>query len=96
MALAMTHLRYARVTGTATALVGGRSLAPVLGLVASAVGLAYWHAAAAPAVLAAELVGAGAVLYLAHRRLGGYTGDVLGAAGLLGETLALVLASAKW
>jgi cobalamin synthase len=47
-------------------------------------------------VLAAELAGAGAVLYLAYRRLGGYTGDVLGAAGLLGETLALVLASAKW
>jgi cobalamin synthase len=96
MALAMAHLRYARVAGTATALVGGRSLVPVLGLVFSAAALAYWHPAAVPAVLAAELAGAGAVLYLAYRRLGGYTGDVLGAAGLLGETLALVLASAKW
>ena len=96
MALAMARLGYARVTGAATALAGGRSLAPALGLVASAGVLVYWHAAAAPAVLAAELVGAGAVLLLARRRLGGYTGDVLGAAGILGETLALVLASAKW
>jgi adenosylcobinamide-GDP ribazoletransferase len=75
---------------------GSISVWPWLGLVVAAVALVWWHAAAAPAILGAELAGAGLVLWLAHRRLGGYTGDVLGAAGLLGETLALLLASAKW
>jgi adenosylcobinamide-GDP ribazoletransferase len=46
--------------------------------------------------LAGVALAAGAVLLLSHRRLGGVTGDVLGAAGLVGETVGLVLASAKW
>ncbi|HXY44254.1 MAG TPA: adenosylcobinamide-GDP ribazoletransferase [Acidimicrobiales bacterium] len=96
MGLATGHLRYARVDGMATAFVGGRPLLPALGLVAAAAALVYWHALAAPAVLGAELVGAGLVFWLAHRRLGGFTGDVLGAAGLLGETLALLVAAARW
>jgi len=41
------------------------------------------------------LVSIGVVL-LARRRLGGVTGDVLGAAGVLGETIGLVLATASW
>jgi len=96
MALALVHLPYARESGMATAFKGGHSLAPALGLVVSAVALVAWHPVAAAAVLGGELAGAGAVLLLAVRRLGGQTGDVLGAAGLLGETLGLLLASAKW
>jgi adenosylcobinamide-GDP ribazoletransferase len=96
MGLAMARLPYARDAGIATAFAGSRCLAPVLGLVVAAGALVWWHAIAAPAVLGAELLGAGLVLWLAQRRLGGYTGDVLGAAGLLGETLALLLATAKW
>jgi adenosylcobinamide-GDP ribazoletransferase len=96
MALAISRLHYARDAGMATPLKGSRPVVPLLGLVAAAAALVSWHALAAPAVLGAELVGAGLVLWLGHRRLGGYTGDVLGAAGLLGETLALVVASAKW
>lgn len=41
-------------------------------------------------------LGAFAVLQLARRRIGGFTGDVLGAAGVVGETLGLVLATARW
>lgn len=41
------------------------------------------------------LVG-GLVVLAARRRLGGFTGDVLGAAGLVTETVALVVASARW
>jgi adenosylcobinamide-GDP ribazoletransferase len=41
-------------------------------------------------VVAAELVMMGAVLWLAQRRIGGYTGDVLGAAGVLAETAGLL------
>ena len=39
----------------------------------------------------ATLLGAGIVAALAARRLGGYTGDVLGASGVVGETLGLVV-----
>lgn len=43
------------------------------------------------AVVAAALVVGSAV-----RRLGGFTGDVLGAAGMVGETAGLLVAAARW
>ena len=45
-----------------------------------------------PAVV---LVGAGVLLF-ARARVGGFTGDVLGAAILLGETVGLLVAGARW
>ena len=48
------------------------------------------------AATVALVLGAAAVVALAQRRIGGFTGDVLGAAGLVGETVALVVAAAKW
>ncbi|HVF13297.1 MAG TPA: adenosylcobinamide-GDP ribazoletransferase [Acidimicrobiales bacterium] len=47
------------------------------------------------AVVAVAVAGA-AVVALARRRLGGFTGDVLGAAGLVGETVGLLVAAARW
>ena len=47
------------------------------------------------AVLVAGVTGAGVVAF-ARRQLGGYTGDVLGAAGVLAETAGLIVAAAKW
>jgi len=47
------------------------------------------------AVLAGLAAGTLVVL-LALRRIGGFTGDVLGAAGVVTETVALVVASARW
>ncbi len=103
MALAMIRLTYVRDGGLASAF-GGRGgvgswMQPavlVLGLVAALVAVLVWRPIAGGAVLAAEIAGFGSVLLLSQRRLGGYTGDVLGAAGVVGETLALVVASAKW
>jgi adenosylcobinamide-GDP ribazoletransferase len=43
----------------------------------------------------AVLAGSG-VLVLSRRRLGGFTGDVLGAAIILAETVGLVVAGARW
>jgi adenosylcobinamide-GDP ribazoletransferase len=48
------------------------------------------------AAVGAEGVGIGAVVALGLRRLGGFTGDVLGAAGVVGETLGLLVLAAKW
>jgi adenosylcobinamide-GDP ribazoletransferase len=53
-------------------------------------------ATAGAAAAVAAVVGFAAVIGLGQRRLGGYTGDVLGAAGVVGETLGLVAASAHW
>jgi adenosylcobinamide-GDP ribazoletransferase len=47
------------------------------------------------AVLAVTTAGL-AVVALARRRLGGFTGDVLGAAGVVGETAGLLVAAARW
>ena len=41
--------------------------------------------------VAAEALAALAVVWFAQRRLGGYTGDVLGACGVLGETVGLLV-----
>lgn len=88
MAVAARALPYAREAGLATALLGGR----------------WWPVAAYGSVLAVALGGvaaaagmlaAAAVVLLGHRRLGGFTGDVLGAAGLVGETAALLVAAAR-
>ena len=52
-----------------------------------------WAGVAAATALVA---GFAAVVALAVRRLGGYTGDVLGAAGVVAETVGLVVAAARW
>jgi len=100
MALAMIRLTYVRDTGMATAFGArgswSRPIVPVAGLLAALAAVLVWRPIAGGAVLATEIAAFGSVLLLSERRLGGYTGDVLGAAGVLGETVALVLASAKW
>jgi adenosylcobinamide-GDP ribazoletransferase len=102
MALATTRLPYLRATGggLASAFLGGDpaglTAASILGLVAGLAMLVAWHPAAAAGVVAGALAGAGAVLLLARRRLGGFTGDVLGAAGMVGETVGLIVAAARW
>lgn len=95
MCAAMWALPYARSAGgLATSFLDrrpaarGALLGGALAVAASATcGRVGWSA------LAGLAVGAGSVLALARRRLGGYTGDVLGAAGLVGETVGLVVAS---
>ncbi len=46
--------------------------------------------------LLAVVVGFGATVALAYRRLGGLTGDVIGAAGVVGETLGLLIGGLRW
>jgi adenosylcobinamide-GDP ribazoletransferase len=99
MAVAVRVLPYARPEGgLATSFAGGGDgwlLALGGGLIALAVGALADGIGGAAAVLAAVAAGT-AVLALGRARLGGYTGDVLGAAGVVAETIGLVVAAARW
>ena len=97
MGVALATVPYARSGGgLASAFAGTPLVPPVVGgalaltLVPVAIG---WPGLAAALAL---IAGSASVLLLAQARLGGYTGDVLGAAGLVGETCALVVAAARW
>jgi adenosylcobinamide-GDP ribazoletransferase len=101
MAVTAQVLTYVRAAGLATAFVepaGGAGPLPVGALgIALALGLGAlgrgWRGVVAVACAAA---GFGAVVALARRRIGGFTGDVLGAAGVVGETIGLLALAATW
>ena len=85
---------YARAAGLVRAFLGRRGR-PVWGIVLGAVlvGVGGGDAVVGVAALA---VASAAVVGLAVRRVGGFTGDVLGAAGMVGETAGLLAAAARW
>ncbi len=86
---------YARPGGLAGAfLEGGRRRVPVAGVLLVGV-LAFVAGGDGVAGVVVLVVAAGAVVALAVRRLGGFTGDVLGAAGVVGETAGLLAAAAR-
>ena len=95
--------RYARADGIATAFVGDGAQRRARATATGALGLLITlpltlvhrpvHGAAA---LGAELLVIAAVTWLAARRLGGYTGDVLGAQIVMGETAGLLVWAARW
>ena len=67
------------------------------GVALTALLLAFWQPGpGAAASGAATLVAVVAVVVLARRRIGGYTGDVLGACGVLAESAGLIVAAARW
>ena len=66
------------------------------GVVGAGALLAGWRVVPGLASGAAALVAAGAVAVLARRRIGGFTGDVLGASGVVAETAGLLVAAARW
>ena len=95
MAIVVGWVPYARPAGLATAFLG-RSRVALVGVVAAAALLVVWRPVAGIVVLVAASSAVVAVVALARRRLGGFTGDVLGAAGVLAETTGLVVAAARW
>ena len=100
MALALASLPYARTAGGAASGFRAAPAPPALAALVVGCALVAWafDGGWGPGVLVAAggLAGFGAVLALAWRRLGGYTGDVLGAAGLVAETVGLLVAAARW
>jgi cobalamin 5'-phosphate synthase/cobalamin synthase len=97
MAVAARAVPYARAGGLVSAFTGGdwRPVA-IYGTAAALLLGALGQGAPGIGAVAASLV-AGALVVLAGRaRLGGCTGDILGAAGVLAETAGLVVAAARW
>jgi adenosylcobinamide-GDP ribazoletransferase len=70
--------------------------AGLIGLVVAVPCVVRWDPLPGLAALVAGTAAATGVAWMAVRRLGGYTGDVLGAAGVALETVALVVAAARW
>lgn len=98
MAVAARALPYARPEGgLASAFVGGDWRTVGLAGLILAVSLgAFASGRQTEVAVAMGMVAGAAVIQLGRRRLGGFTGDVLGAAGVIGETVALLVAAATW
>jgi adenosylcobinamide-GDP ribazoletransferase len=103
MAVAPSVLPYARADegGLATSFLSATGRRPAL--IAAITGVAgltsaamLWRPLGGAVAALSGLAAAVLVLAFARRRLGGFTGDVLGAAGVVFETTALVVAAARW
>lgn len=98
MAVAARAVPYARAEGGLASAFAGGDWRPVglAGLIA-AVSLGAFAGGRQTEIAVALGMGAGmGVVELGRRRLGGFTGDVLGAAGVVAETSALLAAAASW
>ncbi len=99
MAATMRAVPYARRDqgGLATAFLGRSAVASlVVGGVAAVALAGGWRLLAGPVAVAAGVAAGAGVVILGRRQLGGFTGDVLGAAGVVAETVALIVAAARW
>ena len=102
MATVARSVPYARPSGLASGFLeaSGRRRRPgalaVAGLLGAATLAALASGRGGVAAVVAAVGAAAAVVALARRRLGGFTGDVLGAAGMVGETAGLLVAAARW
>jgi adenosylcobinamide-GDP ribazoletransferase len=98
MAVVMRSQPYAREEGGLATAFAGRANWPLLasGAVASVLMLVAWRPGPGLAAAGALLLATGSVTWWARHQLGGYTGDVLGALVMVGETAGLVVAGAKW
>jgi adenosylcobinamide-GDP ribazoletransferase len=101
MAATVMGLPYARPGGLAAAFrrTEGRGGLAVLGgggVVLAAASAWLGRGTVGLVAVAVALLAAALVVGAAVRRLGGFTGDVLGAAGMVGETAGLLLAAARW
>ena len=97
VALVPSAVPYAREEGLASSFLGGSArLGPALGLAVGVILCALAIGGPGLAAAAGLVVGVGAVVAAARRRLGGFTGDVLGASAVVGETVGLLVAAARW
>ncbi|HWD96886.1 MAG TPA: adenosylcobinamide-GDP ribazoletransferase [Acidimicrobiales bacterium] len=96
-------LPYARPDGLVQSFLGARSTLQrgllrgslVGGIALSAALVVIARGVRGVAALGAELIAIALVALFSRRRIGGYTGDVLGAAGVIGETVGLLALAAR-
>jgi adenosylcobinamide-GDP ribazoletransferase len=98
MAAGAGALPYARTEGGLASRFAGRDWRPIAlyGVIGSVSLGAFADGRRTEVAVGASIAAGLLVLLVARRRIGGYTGDVLGAAGVIGETVGLVVAAAKW
>jgi adenosylcobinamide-GDP ribazoletransferase len=97
MTVIVTSVPYARPEGgMATAFTGGQWWAAVPGVVLAVIAVGAGDGGRGLLALAAGALAAAGVVALARRRLGGFTGDVAGAAGIVLETAGLLVVAARW
>jgi len=98
MAATVDRVPYGRAGGLASAFRGRPVplLVVAAALLASLAAASGWALPAGPVAVASAAGGFAAVVWLGWRRVGGYTGDVLGAAGVVAETAGLLVAAARW
>ena len=97
MVAVMNAVPYAKDEGLASAFQGEKHTSTVVGgaIVACAL-ITFSLGWPAAFVVGGSWIAVVVVVALAEARIGGYTGDVLGAVGVLAETVGLVVAAAKW
>jgi adenosylcobinamide-GDP ribazoletransferase len=101
MVIGSRALPYARAEGLATPFLAGseradRALyAAVAGMAGAALAASLTHGRRGILGVAAGSLAGAAVLGCARRRLGGFTGDVLGAAGVVCETVGLIVVARR-
>jgi len=99
MAAVIGRVPYARrEDGLASAFVGAPVpvVAVVVTVAATAALAAAWSVPAGPVAVASSVMAFCAIVGWANWSIGGFTGDVLGAAGIVGETVGLLVAAARW
>jgi len=97
MTVIVTSVPYARPEGgLATAFAGGRWWPAVPGVVLAVLAVGAGDGGRGVLALAVGALAAAGVVALARRRLGGFTGDVAGAAGIVLETAGLLVVAARW
>jgi adenosylcobinamide-GDP ribazoletransferase len=99
MAAVVDRVPYARQeSGLPGAFMGSPvpALAVAVVVLGAAALAAAWAVPAGPVAVGSSALAFGAMVAWARWRIGGYTGDVLGAAGMVGETIGLLVAAARW
>ena len=97
VALVPTVVPYAREEGLASEFLGGPArLGPAIGLLGGTVLCVLAVDGPGVAAVAGLVLGVAGVVVAARRLVGGFTGDVLGASAVVGETVGLLVAAARW